>query len=163
MANSSIISKTKNKIIREFIKDKNIVEAINSSSISKDTPEKLIYSHIFDYHQNPNTLNSVGTFITIEVSIPDSWGDRTFIKPIIEICIYSHEQHMRVENIPKVKKNRNDYLSELIDNKLNGSSGYGIGKIELRSNTGGAYQMDYLYRKMVFEGTDLNDSLCKDE
>lgn len=163
MANSSIISKTKNKIIREFIKDKNIVEAINSSSISKDTPEKLIYSHIFDYHQNPNTLNSVGTFITVEVSIPDSWGDRTFIKPIIEICIYSHEQHMRVENIPKVKKNRNDYLSELIDNKLNGSSGYGIGKIELRSNTGGAYQMDYLYRKMVFEGTDLNNSLCKDE
>ena len=31
MANSSIIRKAKNKIIKEFIKDKDIVAAINSS------------------------------------------------------------------------------------------------------------------------------------
>ena len=39
MANSSIIKRAKNKIIKEFIKDKDIVQAINSSEIT--SPEKL--------------------------------------------------------------------------------------------------------------------------
>lgn len=165
MANSSIIGKVKNKIIREFIKDNEIVATINSSTISEDTPEKLINTHIFDYHQNPNTLNDVQTFITIEVHIPESYYNTsgTFVNPTIEIWIFSHEKHMRVDNIPKITENRNDYLSELIDRKLNGQSGYGIGELTLKSNVGGAFQMDYLYRKMIFQGTDLNDSLCKDE
>ena len=60
MANSSIIKKAKNKIIKEFIKDKAIVQAINSSEIT--SPEKLKGTHIFDYHQNPNTINTVQTF-----------------------------------------------------------------------------------------------------
>ena len=68
MANSSIIGKAKNKIIREFIKDKNIVDAIDSDTIS--SPEKLIGTHIFDYNQNPNTINSVCTFLTVQVHIP---------------------------------------------------------------------------------------------
>jgi hypothetical protein len=162
MANSSIISEAKNKIIKEFIKDENIVKAINSSTVDK--PQDLIYSHIFDYNQNPHTLNIAGTFITIEVSIPETfYWEQTFVKPIVEICITSHEKHMRVENIPKIKQNRNDYLSELIDRKLNGQRGYGIGELKLKSNTAGAYQIDYLWRKMVFEGTDFNKSLCEDE
>ena len=47
MANSSIIRKVKNKIIREFIKDQDIVDAINSKKIKK--PEELINTHIFDF------------------------------------------------------------------------------------------------------------------
>ena len=166
MANSSIIGKVKNKIIREFIKDSEIVAAIHSSTVSSDEPEKLINTHIFDYHQNPNTLADVQTFITIEVHIPESYYQNTskiYVNPTIEIWIFSHEKHMRVDNISKITVNRNDYLSELIDRKLNGQSGYGIGELTLKSNVGGAFQMDYLYRKMIFEGLDFNDSLCEDE
>ena len=68
MANSSIIRKAKNKIVKEFIKDPEIVAAINSSEVT--SPEKLIGTHIFNYNQNPHTLNTVGTFITIQVHIP---------------------------------------------------------------------------------------------
>ena len=70
---------------------------------------------------------------------------------------------MKVENVPKITMNRNDYLSTLIDKKLNGKSGFGISDLKLKSNTGGAVQMDYLYRRIVFEGTDFNDSLCREE
>ena len=89
--------------------------------------------------------------------------DETFVKPTVEIWIISHERHMIVNNIPKVTDNRNDYLSKLIDKKLNGKSGFGIGKMKLSSNVEGSYQQNYLYRKMVFECTDLNNSLCSDE
>lgn len=163
MANSSIIGKAKNKIIKEFIKDKEIVAAINSSEIT--SPEKLKGTHIFDYHQNPHTINTVETFITVQVHIPQpfSFEDKTFVKPTVEIWIISHEKHMVVDNVPKVTENRNDYLSRLIDNKLNGKSGFGIGKLNLTSNNEGAYQQDYVFRKMVFECLDLNASLCVDE
>lgn len=163
MANSSIIGIAKNKIIREFIKDQEIVKAINATDVA--SAEQLVNKYIFNYHQNPNTINTVSTFITIQVHIPQSFSmmDETFVKPTVEIWIISHERHMIVNNIPKVTDNRNDYLSKLIDKKLNGKSGFGIGKMKLSSNVEGSYQQNYLYRKMVFECTDLNNSLCSDE
>ena len=163
MGNSSIIGKSKNIIIKSLIKDKEIVAAINSANVV--SPEKLKGTHIFDYHQNPNTLNVVGTFITIQVHIPESFTfkESAFVKPIIEFWIISHERHMVVDNIPKVTENRNDYLSKLIDRKFNGSLDFGIGKLKLVSNIESSYQQDYVYRKMTFECTDLNESLCDDE
>ena len=166
MANSSIIRKAKNKIVKEFIKDPEIVAAINSSEVT--SPEKLIGKHIFNYNQNPHTLNTVGTFITIQVHIPHDYytdynASVTRVRPTIEIWIISHEQHMVVDNVPKVTQNRNDYLSELIDNKINGKSGFGIGDTVLLSNTEGAFQQDYLFRKMIFQCLDLNWSMCDED
>lgn len=168
MANSSIIRKAKNKIVKEFIKDKDIIAAINSSEVKSNEPEKLIGKHIFNYNQNPHTLNIVGTFITIQVHIPHDYytdykASATRVRPTIEIWIISHERHMVVDNVPKVTQNRNDYLSELIDNKINGKSGFGIGETVLLSNTEGAFQQDYLFRKMIFQCLDLNWSLCEED
>ena len=169
MANSSIIRKAKNKIVKEFIKDPEIIAAINSNDIKSNEPEKLINKHIFDYNQNPHTLNKVGTFITIQVHIPQNYysgyhgSSIIHVKPTIEIWIISHEKHMIVDNVPKITQNRNDYLSELIDKKINGKSGFGIGETKLVSNIEGAFQIDYLFRKMIFECLDLNASMCEDE
>ena len=168
MANSSIIRKAKNKIVKEFIKDQDIIAAINSSTVQPNEPEKLINTHIFNYNQNPHTLKIVGTFITIQVHIPQSYyndynASATRVKPTIEIWIISHEKHMNVDNVPKVTQNRNDYLSELIDNKINGKSGFVIGETILLSNVEGAFQQDYLFRKMIFQCTDLNWSLCNED
>lgn len=168
MANSSIIKKAKNKIIKEFIKDQDIIAAIDSSTVKPNESEKLINTHIFNYNQNPHTLNIVGTFITIQVHIPQSYyndynASVTRVKPTIEIWIISHEKHMVVDNVPKVTQNRNDYLSELIDNKINGKSGLGIGETMLLSNIEGAFQQDYLFRKMIFQCVDLNWSLCDED
>lgn len=169
MANSSIVRIAKNKIVKEFIKDKEIVEAINSSEISSSEPEKLINKHIFDYNQNPHTLNIAGTFITIQVHIPQNYysdyhgNSKIHIKPTIEIWVVSHESHMIVDNVPKVTQNRNDYLSELIDNKINDKDGFGIGKTKLISNVEGAFQQDYLFRKLIFQCLDLNYSMCEED
>ena len=70
---------------------------------------------------------------------------------------------MSVDNIPKVTQNRNDYLSELIDNKINGKSGFGIGNVRLVSNVECALQTDYLCRKLIFQCLDLNWSFCEEE
>lgn len=164
MANSSIIGTAKNKIIRKLIRNEDIIRAIGSHNIDQSTPEKYIGTHIFNYHQNPFTLDTVETFLTIQVHIPYNLDkNKTFVKPTVEIWIISHQRNMVVTEIPKVTSNRNDYLSELIDDCLNGSNEFGIGELKLESNLEGSFQTDYLYRKMVFSCADLNDSLCRDE
>lgn len=163
MANSSFIGKAKNKIIKEFIKSDSIINAIDYKEMKK--PQDLVGKRIFDFHQNPNTINTVMTFITVQIHIPQSYRfeSKILVQPQVEIWIISHVSHMVVDNIPKVTENRNDYLSRLIDDKLNGRNDFGIGELSLISNIEGSYQADYVYRKMIFQGMDFNDSLCDKE
>ena len=166
MSNSSIIGTAKNKIVKEFIKDDDIVAAIGCDK--GETGEELVNTHIFNYNQDPNTINDVQTFVTIQVHIPQAYGysgssSTVYVSPTIEIRIISHERHMVVDNVPKVTENRNDYLSRLIDEKLNGRTDIGLGKLTLVSNVEGSFQKDYLYRTLVFKATDLNNSLCSPE
>ena len=163
MANSSSISELKNKVIKDLINNDAIVSAIDSPDIK--VSEKLFDTHIFDYNINPYTINKAITFITVQVHLPEAFhyeSNDIFVKPTIEIWIISHFEHMRVKNIPKVKTNRNDYLSMLIDKELNGKN-YGFGGLKLGLNIEGTFQMDYSYRKMTFTTIDLNNSLCNED
>ena len=159
MANSSIVGKAKNAIIRKLIQNEDIVKAINATNIEEN--DELINTHIFNYDQNPNTINDVLTFIIVLVHIPKVFDkNKTFVEPTVEIKIISNERHMKVTNIPKIRQNRNDYLAELIDNTLNGCTDIGLGELVLESNVEGVYQTDYLYRRLLFSTKDLNKSMC---
>lgn len=163
MSSELIISEAKNKIIRDFIKDDELVRAIGvDPSMSR---EKLIGKYIFDYNQNPNTINDVGTFITVLVHIPRRYYGykKMYVYPTVDIWIISHQRHMKVDDIPKVIGNRNDYISRLIGRKLNGSNLFGLGDLELTENVEGAIQSDYLYRNMIFQCAELSRSMCVDE
>ena len=164
MANSSIIGDAKVKIAKYIVQDDAIVKAIDPPETNKG--DNLIGTHVFTYNQNPHTLQDGGTFITITVNIPQmGWHERSASRvfPQIVIWIVSHERHMKVDNVPKIKCNRNDYISQLLDEKLNGNTNFGLGKLDMISNVEGAVQQDYLYRTLTFQGTDINDSFCKDE
>lgn len=161
MANSFIVGDTKNQIIKDFIKDPAIIEAIDPDGITLKNSEELINRHIFNFAQNPFTINDVRTFITIQTNITNRhFANNRYVDSAIEIWIISHEDHMVVDNVPKVTENRNDYLSRLIDNKLNGSRKFGTGELVLTQNVEGAIQKDWLYRKLVFEVEDINNSFC---
>lgn len=158
MANGSIIQKVKNTLIKELINDKEFLKALNSPT---DDIEEIVGKYIFDYHQNPLTLKEAQTFVTVQVQVPEvRYPDKTFNKPIIEIWIYSHFTKMKVDNVPKIKCNRNDYISQLLDRRINGRTDLGIGKVVLKSNIEGTLQADYLYRVMTFELLDINQSQC---
>ena len=70
---------------------------------------------------------------------------------------------MRIDNIPKVNMNRNDYLSRLIVNKFNNNSSIGLGKLTQKTNIEGRLKDDYLFRRITFETIDLNKSFCDEE
>lgn len=163
MANSSFIGKAKNTIIKDIIKDPLMVAAIDSPDIK--SPEKLIGTHIFNYNQNPLTIDKNITFLTVQVHIEKErrWQDaKVYVYPVIDIFVISHITHMQVDNIPKVVENRNDYIARLLDEKFNGYEGLGITTLVLTSNIEGSLQADYVYRRLTFKGSDINDAVCED-
>lgn len=157
MANSTSISEFKKRVVDAITHDDTIFYAFDAKDC--ENGGDLENKYIFKYNKNPDTITKTITFMTIMVHTNAS-RDRTFVKPTLEIWIYSHDQHMKMDR-KITKDNRNDYLSMLLDEKFNGSTEYGgIGKLELISNTEGPYNKDFLYRRMIFETTDLNNSLC---
>ena len=173
MANSTIVTDLKQAILTELVNDEALFYAINSSEITDfKQANKLIYNNIFPFHQIPETIIKANTFITIQVHVPKThMRSRTWVAPNLEIWIYSHHSHMKVDNIPKVSDNRNDYISMLLDKKFNGRTTIGnskndennlhlFGKLDLVSNIEGATAKEYLCRQMIFETKDLNNRSC---
>lgn len=164
MANSDIIRKAKNKIITEFIQDKEIIEAMDIPEIlvPKNKPSEAFGKAIFDFNQPPNTIKESMCFMSVLLNMPEAYRNQNdmYVKPRVIINIWCEIDHMRVKNIPKVTSNRVDYLSYLIDNKINGREDLGIKQLVLIKNEEKSYWDKWLMREIVFEGLDFNNSLC---
>ncbi len=120
-------------------------------------------THIFTFNKVPDTVINVATYMTIMVHTQrkNNWDTNAyFINPSLEFWIYCHYGHMKMDR-KITKDNRCDYISMLIDEMFNGSTEYGgIGTLKLTLNTEGTYNKDYLYRRLLFETIDVNDSFC---
>lgn len=166
MANSQIISEIKNKVLSLFQNDERIVKALN---IRQDEDEEnLTYVRLFPYKFIPDTQEEVKTYILVEVDIMTERnrydaGTKRFYwdYPTITIDILSHQKDM-VMNELGISKVRTDYLSELIDELLNGYSGLGFARLQRLSNISYSLNDTYRYREIKFTAVDLNDSMCEE-
>lgn len=163
MANSTIISDFKEKIVDLMCHDDALFYAIDP--VDCENGGDLLNTHIFKYNKNPEVIVNEITFITVTVSTRKretryGGNNEAFIVPVLEIWIYSHDRHMKMD--PRITKdNRNDYISMLLDEMINGNNNFGgIGKLVLVSNQEGIFNRNFQYRHMAFEALDLNDSMC---
>lgn len=164
MANSTSISDFKQNVMNIITNDDTIFYAFDAKEC--ENGGDLIGTHILTYNKVPDTVTEVATYMTIMVHIKTLGNRRsidrnkTFVIPTLEFYIYCHTKHMKMDR-KITKDNRCDYLAMLIDEKFNGSTEYGgIGKLMLSLNEEGAYNKDFLYRHLVFETIDINDSFC---
>lgn len=161
MANSKIVSEVKDSVIKAITRDEAITTAIDAPEC--EAPSDYVGTHVFRYNKNPNTITQTITFLTVMVHTTANDKIGLYLKPTIEIWIYSHNDHMDLRDgeIPGITDDRNTYISELIDLKINGSRDFGgIGEWRLMANTEGTYNEKFLCRKMIFENLDTNKSLC---
>jgi len=174
MANSSYITLLKRLVKNEIVNDKLIVKTLGSPNYDSSdldfSAEDVGENCIFTWNQNPSTIKEEITFLTLQVHITayrEKW-----VKPTLEIWIYSNNGHMNLKSsdFPGISANRNDYLSQLLDDKFNGRSSLGgvndvdklnlMGELKLMSNIEGVYNQDFVYRRMIFETRDINNSMC---
>lgn len=158
MANSTSISEFKEKVVKAIAHDDTLFYAFDAKDC--ENGGDLINTHIFKYNKIPETITETNTYMTVMVHTKSRDKNGTFVTPTLEIWIYSHVDHMKMD-YRITKDNRNDYISMLIDEKFNGSTEYGgIGKLQLMSNTEGVYNNKFLYRRLIFETVDVNNSFC---
>ena len=155
MANSSGITKYKNSIISDLINNQEIVDAIDS-----EDSENLIYQNIFPYQYVPDLADKVITYITMTVDIPTVSKNAIWAYPRLTLYVISHQNHMKLD-LPSISTTRNDYISGLIDEMLNGSDKYGYGRLELLSNIESSLNSTFKYRQLVFKTVDLNKGMCE--
>ena len=159
MANSTSISEFKKNVMNTLTHDDTIFYAFDAKGC--ENGGDLIGTHILTYNKVPDTVKEVATYMTIMVHTKSRDRNGTFVTPTLEFYIYSHYNHMKMDR-KITKDNRCDYLSMLLDDMFNGSTKYGgIGKLKLTLNTEGTYNKDFLYRHLIFETIDINNSLCE--
>lgn len=165
MPNSSCVSAWKNQIMSDLQNDNEIIAALG---LNKDEdPDDLIYNRLFPHYFIAATQEEVKTYIMVEIDIKsvktryDPSELDIYSYPTITFTVLSHQDNMKL-NLPGISATRIDYLSELLDRKYNGASGFGIGEIQLTSNVAGNLDDKYRFRQLVFQAVDFNDSLCED-
>lgn len=158
MANSAIISDFKKRVIDAITHDDAIFYAFGAEEF--ENGGDLENTRIFTYNKIPETVSSANIYMTIMVHTKSRDRSGTFITPSLEIWIYCHHGNMKMDR-KITKDNRCDYLSMLLDDMFNGSTQYGgIGQLKLTLNAEGVYNKDFLFRHLIFETIDINNSMC---
>lgn len=159
MANSTSISELKERVVSAIAHDDDLFYAFDAKDC--ENGGDLINTHLFKYNKNPETITEAITFVTIMVHTKARDRNKTFVTPTLEIWIYSHNDHMKMDS-KITKDNRNDYIGGLLDQMFNGSTEYGgIGKLSLVDDHEGTYNQKFLYRRLLFETVDINNSFCE--
>ena len=166
MPNSEIVIEAKNKMLAALQNDTNIINALGIQG--GEDAEDLIGVRLFPYWFVPDTQETVKTYICIEAGVEafkerysTTMGDKMYDIATITIYVLSHQKDLQMD-MAGTSAIRTDYLSCLIDEKFNGSTEFGIGKLQRESNKPFSLKDNvYRYREIVFTAVDFNDSLCR--
>lgn len=158
MANSTSISEFKRRVIDAVTHDKAIFYAFGDGDL--ENGGDLVNTRIFTYNKIPETVGKTDIYMTVMVHTKSRDRNGAFVTPSLEIWIYCHHGHMKMDR-RITKDNRCDYLSMLLDDMFNGSTQYGgIGQLKLTLNAEGVYSKEFLFRHLIFETIDINNSMC---
>lgn len=165
MPNSSLVLKAKNDMLIAMQNDDEIINALNISN--DEDRESLIGVRLFPHWFIPQTQEIVKTYICIEAGVEayerrysTAFDKKTYDIATIKIYILSHQDDIYMDEVG-ISALRTDYLSCLIDKKFNGSTDYGIGRLQRISNNPLSLKDNtYRYREVVFQAADFNDCLC---
>lgn len=167
MANDTIITTFKNKLITQMQDNPLIINALNINS--NEDAEDLAYVRLFPYYFIVPTQEDAKTYIMVEVgleAIQDRYNalkqDIIYDKCMVYIYVVAHQDVMRMDNAGQSAV-RIDYISQLINKQFNGKYIAGIGMLQRISNMPRSLNDTYRSREMIFEVLDFNQEMCESE
>lgn len=164
MAKSKCIRQFKNKIMAELSQDDEIISTLGLNP--DEDPDDLVWHRLFPHMFVPQTESEVKTYLLVEIDIPErrtrygSSDSNIWVHPTIVFYVLTHQEDMHM-NMVGESGTRMDYLAELIEEKYEGRQDFGVGTLQLKSDTAGSVNTTYRFRQLVFEAVDLDDSLCE--
>lgn len=164
MPKSKCIREWKNKIVSELSQDDEIINALGLND--DESPDDLVWKRIFPHYFVEKSEESVRSYILVEIDIPErrtrygSSDSNIWVHPTIIFYVLTHQEDMHM-NMVGESGTRMDYLAELIEEKYEGRQDFGVGTLQLKSDTAGSVNNTYRFRQLVFETVDLDDGLCE--
>ena len=157
MGKSSCIRSWKNKIVSELSQDDEIINALGLND--DESSDDLVWKRIFPHYFVEKTESEVRSYILVEIDIPErrarygSSDSNIWVHPIIVFYVLTHQEDMHM-NMAGESGTRMDYLAELIEDKYEGRQDFGVGTLQLKSDTAGSINNTYRFRQLVFEAVD---------
>ena len=164
MAKSKCIRNWKNKIMSELSQDDEIIDALGLNP--NESPDDLVWTRYYPHYYIPQTEEDVKTYILVEIDIPErrirygTTESNIWVHPTIVFYVLTHQEDMRL-NMAGESGTRMDYLAELLEDKYEGRTDFGVGSLKLKSDVAGSINTTYRFRQLIFEAVDLDDSLCE--
>lgn len=158
MAKSKVIREWKNKIVSELSQDDEIINALGLND--DEDPDDLVWKRIFPHYYVESVETVVRTYILVEIDIPErrtrygSSDSNIWVHPTIVFYVLTHQEDMHM-NMVGESGTRMDYLAELIEEKYEGRQDFGVGTLQLKSDTAGSVNTTYRFRQLVFEAVDV--------
>jgi len=159
MPKSKCIREWKNKIVSELSQDDEIINALGLND--DESPDDLVWKRIFPHYFVEKTVSEVKTYLLVEIDIPErrtrygSSDSNIWVHPTIVFYVLTHQEDMHM-NMVGESGTRMDYLAELIEEKYEGRQDFGVGTLQLKSDTAGSVNTTYRFRQLVFEAVDVS-------
>lgn len=143
----------KDKVMETMLSSQTIVDLIDDPDYKSVPAFGLLYKKVFPYAYIPQTIDSASTLVCVEANIANVKTD-TICDVELSIYVMAHTSVMRTD-----KGARIDVLSDAIDDVLNHSSYFGIGKITPNTRYPTEVSLpnyDYICRKLTYISKDFN-------
>lgn len=148
----------------ELSQDDTIIDALGLNE--SESPDDLVWVRLYPHYYIPQTEDEVKTYILVEIDIPErrknyykSESD-VWVYPTIVFYVLTHQEDMKLDMLGE-SGTRMDYLSELVEDKYEGRTGFGLGELQLKSDVAGSINTTYRFRQLIFEAVDVDDSVCQ--
>lgn len=157
MANLEEFTVYKNTLMEAICTSDSIFNLMKLSNDPSDLRCKdLRYVRIFPYNYVPLTIETAQTFICFTVTAPNV-KNNIISELILTVFVFTHQDLMRTKN-----GMRTDLLISEIDKLLNGSTKYGLGKVELKAcDVMQVPCQGYSGLFSMYKVKDFNLSICK--
>lgn len=119
------LASNKEKLLKFFLSDQTLVDLLTGNENSETPNLSLRYSQVFPYHWLSPTISEQKSFLCFSISVPRTQSPT--IKDVeMKIWFFSHANIMWTPSGPRI-----DLIAAAVDDLLNGTYGFGIGKAEL--------------------------------
>lgn len=144
------LASDKEKLLKFFLSDQTLVDLLTNETNHPCPALDLRYAQVFPYHWLSGTITEQKSYLCFSVSVPRV-PTKVVKDVVLKIWIFSHEDIMRTDNGPRI-----DLIAGAVDNILNGSTEFGLGKVDLK-NTSEIYPAkDFYGYALTYEVQDFN-------
>ena len=140
----------KNRLIKDMLTNDEIVDLIDPNH-TVDTPKDMVYDNVNPYEFYPEVIEQGRVYVCCDVDVIE-----TSDKPIYDLALYVWVfAHKSILQLPEGGV-RTDALCAKIDENINGSWFYGLGKLNLEYVKRFAPMADYTGKVMRYFAKDFN-------